>query len=241
MPGSVGDSRIRTDARREVRARTPLEQIPNLLEGAGRIREENVTQPFDRSRTTEISTLVGFYELLKQVLETATEMDGTNYDIRFTLEFPPVSAVLPCFSTKLVSRRPLKLRGTREMGPRFMQEYEDPDYPGEFIQEYLIRQYNTIEVTIWAKTNKVANQMGEWLEDKFWEYLWALQWGGSSHPVEWLGRGTDRYEQVREQQMYGVPTTFGVITGKITKKRVTAIRKLAISLGLLIENRPDEF
>lgn len=237
MSGLVGDGNIRNDIRQTARDKTPLEQIPNLVEHADKLRHGNIAQPANRSRTTEVKTLFEFYELFKKVLEFATEVDGTNYPIRFTLEYPPVDASLPCFSTKLISRRPLNLRGIKEMGPRFMQEYEDPDYPGEITQEFLIRRYNTIEMTVWAKTNKVANEMVEWLEDKYWEFLWALQWGGSAHPVEWLGRGSDKYEQVREQQMYGAPTTFGVITGKITKKRVSTIRKLALSLGLLIEPR----
>jgi hypothetical protein len=238
MSGAVGNTSIRTDVRQGIIDRTPLEQVPGLIERADRIRAENVVQPFDRARTTEVTNLVEFYELFKKVLETATEMDGTAYPIRFTMEYPPVGAVLPCFSTKLISSRPLKLRGTREMGPRLMAAYEDPDYPGEIIEEHLVRQYNTIEMVVWAKTNKVANEMAEWVLDKFWEYLWALQWGGSSHPVEWLGRGEDKYDEVREQGMFGAPITFGVITGRITKKRVTALRKLAISLGLLIEDRP---
>jgi len=241
MSGTVGDSRIRTDVRQTIRDRTPFEQVPHLLaEHANPIRRDRVVQPFDRARTTEVKTLFEFYELFKKVLEFATEVDGTNYPIRYTLEYPPVDTELPCFTTKLISRRPLNLRGTKEMAPRFMEEYEDPDYPGEIVQEYLVRRYNTIEMCVWAKTNKTAQQMIEWLEDVYWQYLWSLQWGGFSHPVEWLDRGTDKYELVREQQMYGAPTTFGVITSKITKKRVTTIRKLAVSLGLLIDNRPEE-
>lgn len=236
MSGVVGNSNIRNDIRQTVRDRTPQQQLPNLSENAGRLRQEPLVQPLERARTTEVSALVDFYKIFKKVLETATEMDDTQYPINFTLEFPPREAVLPCFTTRLISRRPWSFNGRKEMSPRFMQEYADPDYPGEVTQEYLVRQENIIEVTVWAKTMKVTNEMAEWLEDKFWEYLWALQWSGTSHPVDWLGRGSDIYEEVREQQMYGAPVTFRVITGKITKKRSTTIRKLAISLGLLIEN-----
>ncbi len=239
MSGTVGASNIRNDVRKTIVDRTPKFLIPNVSEDGQRLRNENLVQPPERSRTTEVRTLMEFYSLFKKVLEAATEIDGTNYPIRFTLDFPPTSTELPCFSIKLVSRNPLNLRGTKEMAPRFMGEYEDPDYPGELIQEYLVRRYNTVELTVWAKTNKVANQLAEWLEDKYWEYLWALQWGGLAHPVEWLNRGADRYEQIREQQMYGAPTTFGVVTAKITKKRVTAIRKLVLSLGLVIEPDPN--
>jgi hypothetical protein len=238
MSGTVGESNIRNDVRQTIIDRTLSQKVPtSLSEQADRIRHENIAQPFDRARTTNVRNLFEFYELLKKVLEFATEVDGTSYPINFSLEFPPSATLLPCFTAKLVSRRPLSLRGTKEMAPRFMKEEPDPDYPGEMVQEYLIRRYNTVELTVWAKTNKVAQEMVEWFEDVYWQYLWALQWGGLSHPVEWLDRGSDRYEQVREQQMYGAPTTLGIITGKITKKRVTTIRKLAVYLGLFISER----
>jgi len=235
MSGLVGNSRIRNDAHQVVYDRSGTEQIPaSLVEAATRIQNERVTQPFERSRTTPVKTLFEFYELFKKVLEFATEIDGTNYPIRYTLEYPPSPSELPCFTVKLVSRRALNLKGTKEMSPRFMQESPDPDYPGEKLQEFLVRRYNVIEITTWAKTNKVAQELVEWLEDVYWQYLWALQWGGTAHPVEWLDRGSDKYMEVREQPMYGAPTTFGVITAKITRKRVTTIRKMAYSLGLLI-------
>ena len=240
MAGTVGGGSIRSDARQAVRDKLGRPLDIGLSERGQRLRHDAITQPFDRARTTQVKTIFEFYELFKKVLEFAAEVDGISYPINFSMEYPPTEAELPCFTAKLISRQPLSLRGTKEMAPRFMTEREDPDYPGEVVQEYLVRRYNTVEITLWAKTNKTAQEMVEWLEDVYWQYLWALQWGGLSHPVEWLGRGQDIYEQIREQQMYGAPTTFGVITGKITKKRITSIRKLAVSLGLLIENRPDE-
>jgi len=241
MSGTVGQSKIRTDARQAVRDRTVFEQIPGALaEGGQRIRLDDIAQPIERAKTIGVKNLFEFYDLFKRVLEFATEVDGTSYPVNFTLEYPPTDMTLPCFSARLISRHPLNLKGIKEMAPRLVHEDIDPDYPGEVIQEFLVRRYNTVEVTVWAKTNKVAQEMVEWLEDVYWQYLWALQWGGLSHPVEWLSRGSDRYEQIQEQQIYGAPTTLGIITGKITKKRTTTIRKLAMSLGLLIENRPYE-
>lgn len=240
MAGTVGDSLIRQDLISTTRDNFGRPLPLDVNERGQRLRRENLVQPFLRARTTPVKNLFEFYSLFKQVLEFAQEVEGTAYPINFTLEYPPTEAELPCFTARLISRAPLNLKGTKEMAPRMMQEYEDPDYPGEKVQEYLIRRYNTIEMTIWAKTNKVAQEMVEWLEDVYWQYLWALQWGGISHPIEWLGRGSDVYKQVREQQIYGALTTLGVVTGKITKKRVTTIRKLAVSLGLLIEDRPEE-
>jgi hypothetical protein len=240
MSGTVGQSGIRTDARQAILDRTPKEIIPSLIEDGGRIRAAKVVEPRDRARTTEVGNILDFYKLLKKVLETATEMDGTSFDIRMTLDYPPEDAVLPCFQVSLLNRVPFQARGTQEISPRFMQEYEDPNFPGEIVREYLTRQQNTIQVTIWAKTNKEAYRLSEWLEEVFQQYLWALKWGVTPHPIRWDGRDKDIYEQEREQQMYGCPHMFTVVTEKITKKRITAIRKLAIEVGLLIEHRPDD-
>ncbi len=240
MTGTIGRTGIRTDARQEILDRTPKEQIPNLLEHGGRLRAANLVQPEERARTTEARTLMEFYELFRDVLVAATDMDGTEYPIRITLEYPPEDAVLPCFQISLLNRGPFRAGSAREMAPRFMQDYEDPDFPGEITEEYLTRQENTIQITVWAKTNKEAHNISEWLEDVTQQFRWALQWGGIGHPIHWMGRGKDIYEQEREQQMYGAPHTFKVITEKITKKRVTALRKLALKVGLLIEHRPDD-
>jgi hypothetical protein len=239
MAGTVGNSNIRNDIRQTARDRTPESLIPSFIERGTRTRLDNIIQPFERARTTEVKTLVEFYNLLRKVLEAAAEIDGLAHPVRITQEFPPIETVLPCFSIKLIKRMPLDLKGIKEVSPRYMTTNLDPNYPGEQISEYMMRQDNVIEVTTWAKTNKVANDQAEWLEEKFWEYLWTLQWGGIAHPVRWLGRGEDIYKQIRDQQMYGAPAVFGIVTCKITKRRATSIRKIDISIGILEEERSE--
>jgi len=236
MTGRVGANRIRPDVRQNIIDRTPFEQIPTLIEHIDNLDLGSLLESKERARTLEIKDILDFYSFFKKVLEYAKEEDGLNYPITFSMEFPPSETNLPCFVGRLISRSPFSPNGTKEKAGRFMGEYEDPDYPGELLQEFLFRQQNMVEITIWAKTNKVANELASWLENKFFEYLWAFQWAGFAHPIEWIGRGSDQYQLVREQDMYGTPFTFKVITGKIVVKRVTALRKFAFSLGLITEN-----
>jgi hypothetical protein len=212
MSGTVGASLIRNDARKDLIDGTPKTTNQRFVEDGQRIRRADLVQPEFLSRTTTVATITEFYNLLKRVFQAATENDGTYYDLRFTKEYPP------------------------EMAPRFMYESEDPDYPGEMVQEYFLRQQNEIELTVWAKNNSTATEIAEWAENKYWEYLWALQWGGIAHPIRWMGRKKDNYEEVRNQSMNSSTMTLQVITGTIIKKRATILRKLQMSLGLLIED-----
>jgi hypothetical protein len=234
MSGTVGAGGLRRDVWQDTVDRTARTSAPELVEDGQRIRAQNVVQPFDRARTIDVVTLEGFYTLFSKILTAATQKDGTHYPIRFTKEFPPDEVELPCFGVKLLKRSPFRINGRDEIAARHMEERSDPDYPGEMMNEYLRRQENLVEVTTWAKTNKVAGTLANWLEDKYWEYIWALQWGGLAHPVRWDGRGADIYRQVKEQQIYGAPATFYVVTAKIIRQRVTAIRKISTSIGILL-------
>jgi len=232
MSGTVGQSSLRTDVQQGVVDKTPHGSGYGLVEDARRLREEDVVQPFERARTTDVKDLPEFLRLFQKVLEAAQAEEGTEYPIRFTREYPPIEAELPCFSVKLLSREPWEHKGRRELAPRLMEVRADPDYPGENITIFQRRVRNTIQITVWARTSQARDELAEWLEEKFYQYLWALQWGGVSHPVEFLGRGEDIRREEREQQMYGAPLRFSVITGKLTYRRSTVLRKLTVSLGI---------
>lgn len=188
-----------------------------------------------RAYTTETKTINEFYELLKKVFDAATVIDGTEYPITITKEYPPIDAKLPVFSLKLLDRRPWSFRGRKELAPRQMEELPDPQYPGTNLRIHQRRQINEVQLVCWARTSKVADDLANWVEDKFYEYMWVLQWGGLSHPVEWLGRDEDMYRKDRQQQMYGAPVRFSVVTSKITYERVSVLRKLTHLFGIATE------
>jgi hypothetical protein len=240
MSGTVGSGNIRTDIWETTVENTPKGYDVEHVERATRLRRDDVAQPLELARTTEIKNLVAFYNLLRKILEVAAEYDGSAYPVRLTQEFPPVQSVLPCFTIKLIKRMPLKLKNIQEMSPRFRQAYEDPDYPGGKVEEHIMRQENIVEIVAWAKDLKVANEQAEWLEEKFWEYLWAIQWGGLAHPVRWLGREEDFYKDLgQEQGAHGAPARFSVITSRIIKKRTTTIRNIRTVIGILEEERSE--
>jgi len=240
MAGTVGGGSLRTDIQQEVVDKTPHDHQTSLEEKSPRLRAADILQPFERSRTTEVATLPEFYELFQKVLAAASDYDGRSYEIRFTHEYPPVDAELPTFTIKLISRRPFEVNGRREYGPRYTEEFTDPDYTGDIISTELRRQQNVVQITVWGKTRKAVDELANWVEDKFFEYLWAFQWGGMAHPVRWVGRGEDIYKPERGNQIYGAPITFEVNTGKITFRRVTALRNLAVKLGILKEASEGE-
>jgi len=233
MSGTVGESNINIDHQQDVVDGTPYGQSFSLNEKGQPVRNDRVTEPPDRARTTQIKTISEFYALFLNTLEAAKEVDGTKYPVRLVKEFPPIPEKLPCFVVKLISRRPWSPNGRTQYGDRYMQEIQDPDFVGQSLIEQVRLQENVVQVSVLAKTSKVADEMAQWVEDKFFEYLWALQWGGPGHPVLWLGRGEDKYIEKREQQVYEAPLTFKVVTQQVTRQRVSQIRKVAIQAGIL--------
>ena len=87
-----------------------------------------------------------------------------------------------------------------------------------------------------ASTGKTCDLLANWVEDKIFEYMWAFQWGGEAHPLWFMGRGEDQYENVREQQIYSAPLLLDVMTMVITRKRSTALRKVSVNIGIA---KPD--
>lgn len=235
MTGVVGAGNLRDDVHQDLVNRTPRTSVHGLVEDGQRIQYSRVTDPFERSRTTNVRSLSAFYELFQKILNAASEYEGKAYQVRFTKGFPPIEAQLPCFTVRLVERGPLVLNGREERVPRAMESFPDPDFPGDVIDQEIRRIMNTVELTVWARTGDVCDELATWVEQKFFEYLWTLQWGGLSHPVIWLGRGSDIHREEAKQHIHGAPQKFQVITSEITQRRKTALRKIDTIVGILNE------
>ena len=230
--GAVGSGNLRDDLHRDLRDSIPKNQSYELHENSLTLSAEEKEIKGEPSRTTRVRTIKEFKSLFQKVLETATDMDGTKYPIRFVGDSPPVDAELPCFTTKLISRRPFNAAGTKELRPRPMKSVDDPDQPGNIIEQEFRRQENIIEITVWAKSSKERDKLSDWIESVFYEYIWAFGWGGFTNPVLWEGRDEDVTKQVQNQTIHGAPIRFYVVTGVITSKRTARFRHLAVKIGI---------
>jgi hypothetical protein len=235
MAGTVGAGSLRTDVHQDLVDRTPRTSNFGIVEDGQRIQYSRVIQPFERSRTTNVRSLSEFYELFQKILVAASEYEGKAYQIRFTKEYPPIDAQLPSFTVRLVERGPLVINGKEERTPRHVETFTDPDFPGDVIDQEIRRVANTIELVVWARTGDACDELATWVERKFFEYVWTIQWGGLSHPVIWLGRGGDIHREEAKQHIHGAPHRFQVVTSEITQRRKTAMRRIDTVVGILSE------
>jgi len=226
---------LRTDLVSEIRLRVPESSITkDLLEDGVPPREIDIVSPTDRSRSqNNAKTLPEFYEFFEKVINAAEEIDGKAYHLKITKSYPSIDASFPIITMRLRSRGPwTSERGTKEFSPRFMEEKEDPENPGDIIQTWMRRQRNLVEMKIWARSGETCDEITDWLENMFYEYLWIFQWGGLSHPVVWIGRESDMVINERQNQIYSSTVTMQIDTSVVTVKRTTRLRKLLFSLGL---------
>ena len=234
MTELVGKSLIDEEKLGNVRERTPSSRILEIIESISPLRKVDINfGGRARSKTVAVRNLGEFYELFMKTLKLAQEIDGTAYTLRFTTEFPTSQSELPCFTVRLLDRRPWSVNGRKEVGPRYREVMIDQDYPGEEIEIYAHQFENVIRLDVWAVDYKHANELADWVEDKFFEYLWALKWGGTAHPIQFLGRGADGKKRIQNQIVHYCPLTFSVMTQKVTQKRESILRSIAIRLGIL--------
>jgi len=228
------DSIIREDLRRSVREGINDTHPVSFVERMEVIPLSSLKPDGERLRATEARTLNGFLELFEKILNEAKTIDGLEYDIVFTSEHPGIDSKLPCITVEIVKRSPYSANGRIEYSPRFMDEWSDPESPGGLVQNYLRRQTNLVRMTVWAKQGKEKNRFAEWLEDKFFEYLWGIQWGGVGHPCLFEGRGEDYTATIQNQRIHAAPLIFSITTSKITQRRETSLRRISTNIGIVI-------
>lgn len=189
-------------------------------------------QPQARSRTTDIVTLPTFYELFKKIINTAAEMQGKAYDLPIVRFYNPDEGSLPCISVKLLKREPFSANGVSERLFRHMETRQDPDHPGMSIRTGLNRQQNLLEFTVWTKDRILNDEICDWLEEVYSDYLFALRWAGGQ-PIIWEGRGEDGTISIRSGQIvHYSPIIFTVITQRLQHIREANLNDLKIRVGL---------
>lgn len=203
----------------------------NKVDKGHLLRRADVEGSGERSVSTEPRTLQEFFELFQKVLTTANEYDKVNYDLKLTNEYPTdpsVDTELPAISVLLLGRTP----AYKEVEPRLIRVVNDPENAGNMLEIYAQRQSNRIAFDIWTRTNKDGNILAEWIEEKFFEYLWVFKWGGFQNIV-FLGRDQDETEMIKGSQLiHKRRLRFELLTSRITKRSVAQMRKIRIDFGI---------
>lgn len=166
------------------------------------------------------------YALVKTVIDDYERRMNIADDakVNFTEEEPDyLKASGPTITFSLHLREPgamskgsPMLRGTvRNFLPMLREEIDDPENPGykRAILGYI--HDNEVKFTVWAKTNKVANDKALWFEGLMQEYSWYFTSQGVARFL-FLKREADLVSEVDGQKLYGRPIHFFVRTETLT-------------------------
>ena len=209
----------------------------NKSETGYSLRASDLKGTGERSVSNEPQSIEEFYKLFNYILSKADENDGTNYNLNVTEESPTdqnLDTTVPAMTFRLIRMTP----ANREIRPRLIEQYSDPDHPGDILEVFRRSQNCTIEVTISTRTNKSANTIVSWVEDKFFEYLWVFEWKGF-HKANFIGREEDKTESIKGQLIHKRMLRFTVETCRITKARSAKIKKIILDLSVDKPNSDD--
>jgi hypothetical protein len=189
-------------------------QIISSLKETSRLRS-----PYPAKNINEffalVETVINDYERRQSISEEAK--------IVFTEEEPDYGKDQgPTITFNLVERHP----GAAGKGPPMggsvksymailREEIDDPENPG---YKRAILGYwhdNEVKFTVWAKTNKVANERALWFEGLMQEYSWYFTSQGVARLL-FLKREADFVSDAKGQKLYGRPIHFYVRTETLT-------------------------
>lgn len=214
---------------------TVKSQFRHIVETAVRV---------DRLRTPRpAKNLNEFFDLVKNVINDFERRENIISDARihFTEEdadYPKDKNVIIAFS--LVKREPGSFsqghpfeerNRVKNLVPLFREEVEDQENPGyrRAILGYI--HDNEIKFTIWARTNKVANERALWFEGLMQEYSWYFTSQGVSRCL-FLKRDKDFITEYNGLKMYGRPIHFFLRTETLTTISQKKIESIEIESGL---------
>lgn len=162
-----------------------------------------------------------FYDLVKNIIVDRERRENVSEEkkIVFTEEEPDYAKDDPVTITfSLVKREPGAFSSGGPMRGRVknytailreeIQDPEDPQYKKAILGYF---HDNEIKFTVWARTNKVANERALWFEGLMQEYRWYFAMQGVSRLL-FLKREADSVSEVKGQKLYGRPLHFYVRT-----------------------------
>lgn len=203
-------------------------QYSQILETVTRLPRS--TTPFPAKNLNE------FYDLTRQVIEDYERRENVIADgkVKFIEEEPDYPKDLNVIISYSLVRRepgafgqnhPFEKGSIKNLAPILREEVEDIENPG---YKRAILGYwhdNEVKFTVWARTNKVANDKALWFEGIMQEYSWYF----TSHGVArclFLERKKDFVSEVDNNKMYGRPMHYFVRTETlrtISQKKIELI------------------
>lgn len=187
--------------------------------------------------------LYEFFELVKKIILDYERRENITNDAKiiFTEEEPDYrkeSGITITFSIErrepgMISRdRAFQASSVKNLVPMLRDETEDPDNPGYKRAVFGYFHDNEVVFTIWAKTNKVANDRALWFEGLMQEYSWYFTSQGISRLL-FMKREKDFVSDVGGQKLYGRPLHFYIRTETL---RTISEKKLEeISIGTMVD------
>jgi hypothetical protein len=196
----------------------------------------------DRLRTPNpAKNLNEFYQLVGNVIGDYERRAGVTDDakVHFTEEdpdYPKEKSVIVSYS--LVKREPGTFSqgkpgegNVRNLNYITREEIEDEENPGykRAILGYI--HDNEVKFTIWAKTNKVANERALWFEGLMQEYSWYFTSQGVSRCL-FQKREKDFVSEVNDVKMYGRPIHYFLRTETLITISQKKIELIEVESGL---------
>ncbi len=181
----------------------------------------------ERSRAPESAkNLSEFYGLVKNVIDQHERLQNITEDAKivFTEEEPDyLKDKQVTITISLVSRKPAEISSKHNsdlnkvvnLTPMLREEIDDPENPG--YKRAILGYFhdNEVKFTVWARTNKVANERALWFEGLMQEYRWYFTAQGVPRVI-FLERTADSFSELNGQKLYSRPIHFLVKTETIT-------------------------
>lgn len=180
-------------------------------------------------------SLSEFYELIREVVLDSQRREGTVETklVEVTEEYPPYMIHdFPggdeIISIRLIERKPSGMsRDGKDLIQRgFSRNHSlhTPLFPNRELVVDSRPVEHVLELTCWAKTNRMANERALWLEKTMIRNTWRFNVEGVER-FYWQGRLADNFMSPSEQRLFSRPLRFKV-----------RIREFEVSLESIIKN-----
>jgi hypothetical protein len=202
----------------------------------------NSTKLHDRLRTpAPAKTINEFYKLVKNVIDDYERRSNTINDgkVFYTEEEPDIPKDKNAAITiSLQNRFPGAFgKGApfeadiQNQKPMFREEFDDEENPGYRVAILGYWHDNEVVFTVWARTNKTANDKALWFENIMQEYSWYFTSQGVAR-IMFMKRDADTYTEVNGAKLYGRPMHYFVRTETLRTVKEKVIEEVLVKASI---------